>query len=294
MTRHSPIARLDFASDKLGQRQSAKQSGAAFADYYAGAAYSGVFNTYAYNARRELQTAVMYRGDTPSATPAAADELPARRFEYRYDSIGNRVTAGATGQANTGDDEYTANALNQYTARENNTVKVLGTADAAATVAVAGTPSTTKKDRVWGADLVTEDHRHIFALKRADQGAGLLSLVGKRVWFGAHLRREKSGVLGAGVAWAAVELAGVQLFVPLKRMSIHTASASTAPRAMNFNSGDTAMSVMPLRSVVMMSAPKSTPHTLPRPPRSAVPPMSQAAMASSSMSSPTVVVDAPE
>ena len=123
-----------------------------------------MFNTYAYNARRELQTAVMYRGDTPSATPAAADELPARRFEYSYDSIGNRVTAGATGQANTGDDEYTANALNQYTARENNTVKVLGTADAAATVAGAGAPSTTKKDRAWGADLVTEDHRHIFAL----------------------------------------------------------------------------------------------------------------------------------
>ena len=63
---------------------------------------------------------------------------------------------------------------------------------------------------------------------------------------------------------------------------------------MNFASGDTARRVIPLSRAVMMSAPKMTPHTVPRPPLSAVPPMTQAAMASSSMRSPTVVVDEPE
>ena len=66
------------------------------------------------------------------------------------------------------------------------------------------------------------------------------------------------------------------------------------PRAMNFASGETARSVMPLSSAVITSAPKITPPTEPRPPRSAVPPITQAAMASSSMRSPTVVVEAPE
>ena len=96
--------------------------------------------------------------DTPTTAPSATDELPARRFvgarqrgdgptgrsawkakrfrhpqggsvrQYRYDEIGNRKTSGSTGLANTADDEYTPNALNQYTTRENNTVKVLGLA----------------------------------------------------------------------------------------------------------------------------------------------------------------------
>lgn len=151
---NAALVRFDYTYNALAQRRTAKQSGSAFADYWTGQAYSAVYNAYTYNARGELQTAAMYRGDTPSATPAPADELPGRRFEYRYDSIGNRQTAGAAGAANTADDEYTTNALNQYATKENNTVKVLGTAAASARVAVAAAPSTGKTDRAWGAEFV--------------------------------------------------------------------------------------------------------------------------------------------
>ena len=44
----------------------------------------------------------------------------------------------------------------------------------------------------------------------------------------------------------------------------------------------------------MISAPNSTPSTVPRPPRRLVPPMTQAATASSSINDPTVEVEAPE
>ena len=75
--------------------------------------------------------------------------------------------------------------------------------------------------------------------------------------------------------------------------SIHTAPISTSPRAMYFISGDTANSVMPLSRLIMISAPNNTPITVPRPPLRLVPPMTQAAIASSSIKSPTVVVEAP-
>src|SRR6266487_4743343 len=79
-----------------------------------------------------------------------------------------------------------------------------------------------------------------------------------------------------------------------RRTSIQTASDKTAPRAMNLNSGETASSVMPFKRHAMMSAPKRTPRTVPRPPFKLTPPMTHAAMASSSIRSPTVVVEAPE
>ncbi len=148
----SSYTRYDYTSNALGQRVTARQSGSAFADYGQGLTYSGTYNVYNYNARGELQTTARYRGDTPTTSPVAADELPAMRFEYRYDSIGNRTTSGATGT--TGDDNYTTNALNQYTAKDNKTVKVLGTAAVSANVAVTDAPSTGKVDHAWGANLV--------------------------------------------------------------------------------------------------------------------------------------------
>ncbi len=147
----SSLTRYDYTANILGQRTTAKQSGTAYADYAAGG-YSATYNVYNYNARGELETAGRYRGDTPTTSPSAADELPARRFEYRYDSLGNRKTAGATGT--TADDNYTTNALNQYTAKDNKTVKVLGTTDASAAVTVAGAATIGRKDRAWGVDLV--------------------------------------------------------------------------------------------------------------------------------------------
>jgi RHS repeat-associated protein len=144
------VTRYDYTVNALGQRTTAKQSGSAYADYSTGS-YSATYNVYNYSARGELETTARYRGDTPTTSPAAADELPARRFEYRYDSLGNRKTSGATGT--TSDDSYTVNALNQYTAKDNKKVKLLGTADATSTVAVVGATSTGKKDRAWGVDL---------------------------------------------------------------------------------------------------------------------------------------------
>jgi hypothetical protein len=58
-------------------------------------------------------------------------------------------------------------------------------------------------------------------------------------------------------------------------------------------SGASAISVMPLIRLAMMSEPKMTPSTVPRPPFRLAPPITQAAMASSSSSSPMVVVELP-
>ncbi len=145
----SAVTRYEYSVNALGQRTTAKQSGTAFGDY-ATAGYSGTYNVYTYNARGELETSARYRGDTATTSPAAADELPGRRFEYRYDSIGNRKTSGATGTAS--DDGYATNTLNQYTARDNKSVKVLGTADQNAPVVVSGA-ATAKVDRAWGAEI---------------------------------------------------------------------------------------------------------------------------------------------
>ncbi len=146
-----------YSYNALGQRQTAQLGGSAFADYWQGQSYTHVYNAYTYNARGELQTGAMYRGDTASPTPASTDELPGRRFEYRFDSLGNRTSAGETGVSTArggADDTYAVNALNQYTGKDNHTVRVLGTAAPAATVAVASAPSTGKLDNAWGADLL--------------------------------------------------------------------------------------------------------------------------------------------
>lgn len=144
----------DSEYNDLGQRRWAKQSGFAFTDYVAGTGYNATFNYYTYNGRGELSAAAMYRGDNPpSSPPSSNDELPGRRFSYQFDNIGNRLTAGPSGSSNSSDDEYTANALNQYTAKENNTVRVLGTAAPSASVAADGA-AVTKKDRSFAADLL--------------------------------------------------------------------------------------------------------------------------------------------
>ncbi len=152
----SPVSRYDYNYNAMGQRYTAKQSGSAFADY-ATSSYNNTFQAYTYNARGELETSAQYGGDTPPAVgtaPTASAELPGRRYEFRYDSMGNRKTAGSTGSSATGDNEYSTNNLNQYNGRENNTVRVNGTAAANATVNVAGAPSTAKNGRAWGTEIV--------------------------------------------------------------------------------------------------------------------------------------------
>ncbi|HWA28929.1 MAG TPA: RHS repeat-associated core domain-containing protein [Lacunisphaera sp.] len=148
-------AKFEYTHTALMQRKTAKQSGAAFADYWTGSGYSSVYNVYAYNDRGGVETAAMYRGNTVSSSPAATEELPGRRFEYRYDSIGNRTltrgTAGATGD----DEDYTADGTNRYTAKENNVVRFAGTVGPGVAVTVTGaTLPADQLDRAWSVQVV--------------------------------------------------------------------------------------------------------------------------------------------
>ncbi len=172
------ITRYDYTYDARYFRQTAKQSGSAFSDYYVGG-YTAVYNHYTYNARGELETAAMYGNNTPSATPSSSDELPGRRFEYRYDSIGNRKHAGPTGDSDNIDEAYIPNELNQYVRKENNTVRVLGTAATAATGVLVRGATTGRKDRAWAADLVPPNETTAFkgtaTVIAADPGGGIPS-----------------------------------------------------------------------------------------------------------------------
>jgi len=162
------VTRFDLTYDAVGFVQSAKQSGSAFADYYSGTGYSSVYNWYSYDSAGQLQSAITYRGTPPaSGAPASGDQLPGRRFEYRYDGSSNRKTVGAVGAAftndtpprPTGDDRYSPNSLNQYDWKENNNVRILGTAASSAAVSASSTDTTdgsitvTKVDRNFAADI---------------------------------------------------------------------------------------------------------------------------------------------
>lgn len=164
------ITRFDLAHNSLGQLVTANQSGTAYADYYSGTSYGSVYNYYAYNGRGEMRTSVMARGASSAsqAPPASADQLPGRRFEYRYDNAGNRVTTGPVDPDTPSDpaqvaqhdqlvaafdQTYSPNRLNQYDSKTNKVVHVLGSATANASVSVTGA-AVTKLDRNFAADFV--------------------------------------------------------------------------------------------------------------------------------------------
>ena len=154
------ITQFDLNANALGQTTTAQQSGTAFKDYL-DSSTTGPYNYYAYNARGELKTAVMAKGALPTgtATPASTDQLPGRRFEYRYDQAGNRLVSGAvspedeSARAAIVDDHYAPNALNQYDTKENNTLRILGNAALNAVVSVSGA-AVTRVDRNFAADFV--------------------------------------------------------------------------------------------------------------------------------------------
>jgi len=83
--------------------------------------------------------------------------MPGRRHEYAYDSIGNRQWSNSTGVSGLRDD-YTANALNQYVARENNTLSLSGTATSDAVVAVKGrTVTAGRQGRFWSDEVTVSN-----------------------------------------------------------------------------------------------------------------------------------------
>ncbi|HVU17217.1 MAG TPA: RHS repeat-associated core domain-containing protein [Candidatus Didemnitutus sp.] len=151
------LTQFTYGYDSARQRTTMTQfSGATspFADYTASlSTYTSVYNNYSYNDRGELQTSAMYRGTPGTYSATSTNELPGRRFEYRYDSIGNRTLSGETGSASSTDDQYTTTATNGYDHKENNVVRVLGTAAPSAHLAVSQSPGVTQVDQAWAADL---------------------------------------------------------------------------------------------------------------------------------------------
>ncbi len=126
------------------RRQTVVQSGEAFTGEYG----DSLHQIFEYTNRGELATAAAFLNGTATdqSTPMAA-----RRFEYAYDAIGNRLSSNTSGNSSL-KDGYTVNALNQYTDRNNNTLAVGGTAAASANV-VASEYATARAGRAgeyWG------------------------------------------------------------------------------------------------------------------------------------------------
>ncbi|MBP9912339.1 MAG: RHS repeat-associated core domain-containing protein [Opitutaceae bacterium] len=138
--------RYDYTYNNLGQKESAKQTGqggSAFDDL------GDTFYRYAYNGRGELTEAKGYLG---SSVSTLTTQLSGRIFEFGYDQAGNRASANSSGVSGLQSD-YTANALNQISARENNYVAVSGTVDAAAKVVVNGSLAGQQTNH-WAAEVV--------------------------------------------------------------------------------------------------------------------------------------------
>ncbi|MBP7142724.1 MAG: hypothetical protein KBA71_12510, partial [Opitutaceae bacterium] len=62
------------------------------------------------NPRQPVSSGIGYLG---SNVASQAAPLPGRRYEYAYDTIGNRQWSNSTGVSTLRDD-YSANSLNQY------------------------------------------------------------------------------------------------------------------------------------------------------------------------------------
>ncbi len=141
------IARHDYTYNDARQRESAKQSGSAFADYG-----DATFYRYTYNSRGELTQAVGYLGSNVTTLTAP---LPGRNFEYGYDNLGNREDANTTGVPGLKAD-YTPNNRNQIASRENHYVPVSGTVDAAAKVVVGGALAG-QQGKYWSGEVVLDN-----------------------------------------------------------------------------------------------------------------------------------------
>lgn len=143
------IAQFDYLYNGRGERESAKQSGTAFADFGPSTYYR-----YAYTARGEVQSAANYLGD--DQTVISSPQLSGRHFAYTYDHAGNRLTASRTGTAGAPDD-YFPNKHDQYDSKENNAYTVGGTANDQAVVTVTGASQPVavgRQGKFWGAQAL--------------------------------------------------------------------------------------------------------------------------------------------
>ena len=150
------ISEFDYAYDEMARRKNVLVGGAAYTDYWQGMPYAHVYQTFSYNDHGELQTAALYRGDAVPLAPTTGDEIPGHHYEYRYDSVGNRLSSGKTGVAKKdggSDDGYLPNVLNQYDSRDNLNLRIFGTSSPQAAISVSGAGNTVRLDRCWSADL---------------------------------------------------------------------------------------------------------------------------------------------
>jgi RHS repeat-associated protein len=149
------------------------QSGDVFADY-GGTDGGAIHQIFAYNARGEVTAAATYLGATATdqTTP-----LSARKHEWDYDGIGNRKWSNTSGNTAL-KDNYTVNALNQYTGRENNTLAIGGVADTDALVAARSTALAGRAGKHWGDNITVENwlapffgNIKVYAVKPGSGGA---------------------------------------------------------------------------------------------------------------------------
>ena len=152
-------SRYAYTYDERRQRRNVVQSGGAFADY-GGSNNGAIHQTFAYNGRGELLQAATWLGDL-SAGEAAGNYLSARNHQYEYDGIGNRRKSNTSGVTELAD-RYVVNELNQYTARENNTLAIGGTVadDAAIKVTATAKPLSAagRHGRHWGDNILLHNY----------------------------------------------------------------------------------------------------------------------------------------
>ncbi|MGC4073935.1 MAG: RHS repeat-associated core domain-containing protein [Nibricoccus sp.] len=181
----STKAAYAYTFDNRGQRKTSLQSGETFADYG-----DSTYFRYNYDDRGQVTTAAAYLG---SNVALENQLLPGRHFEYGYDAIGNRTAANHTGVTDL-KENYTPNALNQITSRENKAVHVSGTGVTGMKVRVGGgavPAATAYQGQFWSTDVQLNNAGgpakatlEVYAGK-AGAGAGGVDLLG----FGTEFNR---------------------------------------------------------------------------------------------------------
>lgn len=150
------LARYDYTHTTLGQRQTATQTGEAFAADATDPAQTTT--TYAYNDRGEVESALTGVGNASTA-PAAL--IPGRKFAFGYDLAGNRLKSTHQGDLNgSAATHYTVGKANQLTQRDNPVASVSGVIANTATVMAVDQAPLTAADRQghhWQRDVTSPE-----------------------------------------------------------------------------------------------------------------------------------------
>lgn len=150
------LAAYDYTHTVLGQRQTAMQTGDAFAASATDAAETTT--AYGYNDRGEVVSAQTGVGGV-SAAPSAL--IPGRKFAFDYDLAGNRVKSTHQGDLNGATAvNYSVGKGNQLTQRDNPVASVSGViGDTTAVMAVDQSPlmAADRQGHHWQRDVVSPE-----------------------------------------------------------------------------------------------------------------------------------------